>query len=107
MRTGSSRPQAVEAEEEVVDRQDLYLAEACLARVVPERVRAHHRARLRGGRVGHAYWQAVEDAPAVHHPLDVVLLSETLTHALIDDEHGALVAGQAAHRPQGADGVRH
>src|ERR687897_3518237 len=71
--TGLNLPtQAVEAEEVVLDREDLDRLEPGPARELADRRLAQHRARRFRGLIDHRRGQAARDAPPVHHALELV-----------------------------------
>src|SRR5215207_9877631 len=82
--------QAVEAEEVVLDREDLDRLEPGPARELADGRLAQHRARRLRRLIDHRRGQAVRDAPAVHHALELVARSgERVRDTFVGEEHGA------------------
>src|SRR5690242_14685511 len=88
--------EAIEPEERMLDGQNFYVAEARLAGVAPERIRAHDGTGSRRWLLGHARWQAEEHACAVHQALYLVGgRGERFANALIHDDDSASLSDQA------------
>src|SRR5438128_11927435 len=98
--------QAIKSEKEIVNGQNLYPSKASLHSIASHGVRAKDRACLCGWRFGLADRQAVQDAPPVHHPLDLATRGgKGFADALVHHEHGALVAREMAHGLEGTNGL--
>ena len=104
----ASGPQRVDPEEPAVDVQHLDAAEPRSEAHAPHRALAEDGAGRRGRLLGHGGRQAVRDAPAVHHPLDVVTGGgEPRRDRLVGDEQGAVGGQGGADRGQHLDRPRH
>ena len=76
--------------------------------IFSQRVGAHDRAGAGRILIGHAHGQAVQDAPAVHHPFHIVAFGgEGIADAFIHDQHRAVLLHQPAHGLQCADRIGH
>ena len=99
--------QPVEAEEVVVDGEHVDAREAGVGRELAHGVGAQDRAERGRGLLDQLRRQAVRDAPAVHHALDLVAgRGEALGDALVDDEDGAVGGERRAGGAQRLDGAR-
>ncbi len=104
----SSGVEPVEAEEWVFDGQNLDLAEARLAGVAAQRIRAHDGTSARRRLLSHASWQAEHDARGVHEALHLVGgRGERFADALIHDDDRAAIGHQPPDAAERLDWVGH